>query len=69
MLGTADGLRAITPEGELPPSDLGDLRALLASTIDVKALSAGKEETSGGRAGGEAEGEVMKQDAPAATGA
>jgi len=41
VLGTADGLRAVTPEGEVVPADLGDLRALLAtSTMDVKAIAA-----------------------------
>jgi hypothetical protein len=41
VLGTADGLRAITPAGEEPPADMGELRALLATTIDVWALTVG----------------------------
>lgn len=40
VLGTADGLRAVTPEGETPPQDLGDLRQLLASATEVKAIEA-----------------------------
>jgi len=46
VLGTADGLRAVTPEGETPPADLDDLRALLANaaTTDVKVLAAPEQE-------------------------
>jgi hypothetical protein len=40
VLGTADGLRAVTPEGEQVPQDLGDLRQLLAASADVKAIAA-----------------------------
>jgi hypothetical protein len=40
VLGTADGLRAVTPEGEQVPQDLGELRQLLATTADVKAIAA-----------------------------
>ena len=39
-LGTADGLRAVTPEGEVPPADLGDLRQLLANATELKAITA-----------------------------
>lgn len=42
--GVADGLRAVTPEGEQPPSDLAELRALAARSIDAKALPASAEE-------------------------
>jgi hypothetical protein len=48
VLGTADGLLAITPEGETPPADLGDLRALLATAtiaVDVKAIAAAETPT------------------------
>lgn len=38
--GVADGVKAITPEGETPPTDLGDLRALLAASVAPKALPA-----------------------------
>ena len=37
-LGVSDGLRAVCPEGEEPPTDLAGLRALVASSVDVKAL-------------------------------
>jgi hypothetical protein len=41
VLGTGDGLRAITPEGEEPPADLADLRAMLAAAVaPTKALPA-----------------------------
>lgn len=40
VLGTADGLRAVTPDGEPVPQDLGELRQLLATTADVKAIAA-----------------------------
>ncbi len=41
VLGTADGLRAVTPDGESPPTDLGELRLLMAtSSVDVKAIAA-----------------------------
>ena len=42
-LGVADGLRAIVPEGEEPPADLAELRALLASATQPKALPAADE--------------------------
>jgi hypothetical protein len=38
VLGTADGLRAVTPDGEEPPADLGELRALLAGAGETRAL-------------------------------
>jgi hypothetical protein len=31
--GVADGVKAITPEGEQPPADLGELRAMLAASV------------------------------------
>ena len=40
VLGTADGLRAVTPDGEIPPGDLGELRAMLAEATEVKAIAA-----------------------------
>lgn len=43
VLGTADGLRAVTPEGETPP-DLGELRRLLAESTQPKQLAAPKDE-------------------------
>lgn len=48
VLGTADGLRAVTPEGEEPPSDFADLRQLLASAVggEPKALPAASEDAS-----------------------
>ena len=33
VLGTGDGLRAVAPEGEPPPSDLAELRAMLAAAV------------------------------------
>jgi len=40
VLGTADGLRAITPDGETPPADLAELRGMLATiVIDTKAIA------------------------------
>jgi hypothetical protein len=36
--GASDGLRAITPDGEIPPADLGELRTILAN--EIKALPA-----------------------------
>lgn len=45
VLGTADGLRAVTPDGETPPADLAELRQLLATAnIEPKALSAAEED-------------------------
>lgn len=41
--GVADGLRAVTPEGESPP-DIAELRALLASATEMKALPGHDEE-------------------------
>lgn len=38
--GVADGVKAITPEGEQPPTDLAELRALLAESVTPKALPA-----------------------------
>lgn len=51
VLGTADGLRAVTPEGETPPGDLGELRQLLAASTDVKQLAAPTEEEPAKRRG------------------
>lgn len=42
--GVADGVKAITPEGETPPTDLGELRALLAESVTPKALPAAEPE-------------------------
>lgn len=42
ILGTADGLRAIAPEGEQPPTDLAELRAMLAAAVQPKQLTAAK---------------------------
>jgi len=36
--GIADALQAVTPEGEAPPADLNELRELLASATEMKAL-------------------------------
>lgn len=43
--GVADGVKAITPEGEPPPADLGELRAMLAASVaaPAKALPAAAE--------------------------
>ena len=40
--GVADGVKAIAPEGEQPPADLADLRAMLAASVaaPAKALPA-----------------------------
>lgn len=38
--GIADGAAAITPEGETPPADLNELRAMLAQAVAPKALAA-----------------------------
>jgi hypothetical protein len=38
VLGINDGIAAVTPEGETPPSDLAGLRALVAANIEPKAL-------------------------------
>lgn len=43
MGGVGDALRAITPEGETPPTDLGDLRAMLAASVEPKALPAAED--------------------------
>lgn len=32
VLGTADGLRAVAPEGQEPPATVDELRALLAAS-------------------------------------
>lgn len=42
-LGVADGMRAVTPDGEDPPTDLDALRQLVAAGSDAKALAAGAE--------------------------
>ncbi len=50
--GAADFMRAITPEGEEPPADPGELRKRLAAAAEPKALPAAKEEAAvetGGR--------------------
>jgi hypothetical protein len=45
VLGTADGLQAVTPDGQEPPTDLSELRQLLTSTVQTpKALPAAKDE-------------------------
>lgn len=45
ILGTADGLRAVSPEGETPPTDLAELRQMLAAAVQPpKALPAAREE-------------------------
>lgn len=38
VLGTADGLRAVAPEGQEPPADLAELRQMLAAAVGPKAL-------------------------------
>lgn len=43
VLGTADGLRAVSPEGEAPPADLTELRAMLAAAVNPKMLAAAPE--------------------------
>jgi len=43
VLGCGDGFRAVTPDGEMVPTDLAELRAMLATT-DVKALAAATSE-------------------------
>ena len=40
VLGTADGMRAISPDGQEPPTDLAELRAMLAANLNAKALPA-----------------------------
>jgi hypothetical protein len=40
VLGTSDGLRAVAPDGETPPTDLTELRAMLAASIAPKQLAA-----------------------------
>ncbi len=40
VAGVADGMRAITPDGEDPPANLDELRALLASAAEPKQLAA-----------------------------
>jgi len=42
--GVGDALRAVTPEGEVPPTDLGELRAMLAASVEPKALPAAEPE-------------------------
>jgi hypothetical protein len=44
VLGTADGLRAVAPEGQEPPTDLAELRALLSANVQPKALAAPRDE-------------------------
>ncbi|HEY1187524.1 MAG TPA: hypothetical protein VGE74_07685 [Gemmata sp.] len=45
VLGTADGLRAVAPEGEQPPADLAELRLMLSQAVAPKQLpAAGSEE-------------------------
>lgn len=45
ILGTADGLQAVTPDGQEPPADLSELRQLLTSTVQTpKSLPAAKDE-------------------------
>lgn len=45
VLGTADGLRAVTPDGQDPPADVGELRAMLAAAVQQpKAIAAPKAE-------------------------
>ena len=56
VLGTADGLQAVTPEGETPPASLDELRALLAAAVQPKALPPAAEAADEpARAGGRAE--------------
>lgn len=38
--GVADGVKAITPEGEAPPTDLTELRAMLTQAVQPKQLAA-----------------------------
>ncbi|WP_439627421.1 hypothetical protein [Gemmata sp.] len=40
-LGVADGMRAVNPDGEEPPTDLDALRQLVAAGADAKAITAG----------------------------
>ncbi|QJW93114.1 hypothetical protein [Frigoriglobus tundricola] len=40
--GVADGVKAVTPEGEQPPADLAELRAMLATAVQPKPLAAAK---------------------------
>jgi len=40
VLGTGDGLRAITPEGAEVPADLAELRAMLAAAVTPRQLPA-----------------------------
>ena len=40
VLGTADGLRAVSPDGIEPPTDLAELRQLLAANAGTKQLVA-----------------------------
>lgn len=42
--GVADGVKTITPEGETPPTDLAELRAMLAASVEPKALPAAAED-------------------------
>jgi hypothetical protein len=43
VLGTSDGLRAVAPDGETPPTDLTELRAMLAASVP-KSLPPAKDE-------------------------
>lgn len=38
--GVGDGLRAVAPEGETPPANLDELRAMLSESVTPKALPA-----------------------------
>jgi hypothetical protein len=40
VAGVGDGLRAVAPEGEPPPSDLAELRAMLAAAVTPRQLAA-----------------------------
>ncbi len=44
-LGVSDGLLALTPEGETPPTDLAGLRAMLAAAVEPKAIAAHDDES------------------------
>ena len=41
--GVSDGLRAVAPDGEPGPADLGELRALLAGSLAPRQLPAAPE--------------------------
>lgn len=42
--GVGDALKAVTPEGETPPTDLSELRAMLAESVTPKALPAASDD-------------------------